>query len=360
MKLQSHLPSLDGMRGILIFMVLICHWRLCLVGLNPYFEYIGHLGVFTFFVISGLLITWLMVREEDATGSFSLINFYIRRFLRILPAFWFLILAVIILKLSNHLSIGWPDILRAVTFTHNYPLSLHGQTDYSWWLVHTWSLSLEEQFYLIWPCLFFLLPRKFKPRFAVLLALAGPIQRLLVYFALPELRGSGTIGFESHSDVLMAGCASAFLLDSAAWRERIRRIPIWPALTVTLAFLFIAEPLLADHSVGHSRLAIILRLVLPTMEAVAIALLLLILVAGERGLAFRVVNWRPLTHVGKLSFSIYLWQQIFIAPGPHTWPGPVLVLWQGLETYIAGFCSFSFIERPFFALRSRFRNGVSV
>ncbi len=133
-------------------------------------------------MISGLLITWLMIRERDATGTFSLRNFYIRRFLRILPVFWLLILTVTALKVAHVISIEWLDIFRALTFTHNYPISLAHPRYYSFWLVHTWSLSLEEQFYLLWPGLFALLPRKASPRFAVILALSGSILWAINFF----------------------------------------------------------------------------------------------------------------------------------------------------------------------------------
>lgn len=224
--LESHLPSLDGMRAISILMVLGAHSYTARTGqVTPFSYYFGRLGVFIFFVISGLLITWLLIREREATGAISLKNFYIRRFLRILPVFWLLVLTVSLLKSLHVIGISWLDILRALTFTHNYPLSLQHPA-YSVWLDHTWSLSLEEQFYLLWPSLFALLPKWSPGRLTVILILSGPILRIATYFLLPVLRGYDSNGFESHIDLLMAGCASALLLDSPAWCERIRRLPV--------------------------------------------------------------------------------------------------------------------------------------
>jgi hypothetical protein len=98
--LRSHLPSLDGVRAFSILLVILAHSSTALRRF-AYFNDFGTLGVCIFFVISGLLITWLMIRERDATGTFSLRDFYIRRFLRIIPAFWLLILVVTLLRAAG-------------------------------------------------------------------------------------------------------------------------------------------------------------------------------------------------------------------------------------------------------------------
>jgi peptidoglycan/LPS O-acetylase OafA/YrhL len=360
--LQSHLPSLDGMRAISILLVLALHSRLTYFEPGTagiaYLTYLGRLGVCTFFVISGLLITWLMIREREATGAFSLRNFYIRRFLRILPVFWLLIVVVSALKMAHVISIEWLDIVRALTFTHNYPLSMHGGPGYALCLIHTWSLSVEEQFYLLWPAVFALVPSRWIPRLSVVLAFFGPILRILFYFLVPAMRGRDFNGFESLVDLLMTGCASAFLLDSAVWRNRIRRIPAWPTLAITSASLLAVTPLLFSHLRPHSLAPVIVSLLMPTFDAVMIALILLILVAGEQGLLFRVLNSQIARHFGKLSYSLYIWQQLLLPPSSASSALPLL--WRLPAAYLAGLCSFNLVERPLLKLRSRFRRGVSV
>jgi peptidoglycan/LPS O-acetylase OafA/YrhL len=351
--LESHLPSLDGMRAVSILLVLGFHANLARFGETGSGQYYGRLGVFVFFVISGLLITWLMLRERDATGAFSLRNFYIRRFLRILPVFWLFLLTVSILKSAHVISIQWLDIFRAFTFTYNY-VHIHS----AWWVGHCWSLSLEEQFYLVWPSLFALLPRKVSPRLAVILALSAPILRIVTYFVFPSLRGLNPDGFEARIDILMAGCASAFLLDSPAWRDRIRKIPVWPTLAVTSTFLLIVEPILELHFVPHSTPSVTINLFVPTLQAVVIALTLLVVVGGKPGVPFRLLNSRIPTHFGKLSYSVYIWQQLFLVPGSA--PSTLSLLCRLAIVYLVAFCSFNFFERPFLKLRSKFRHGVSV
>jgi peptidoglycan/LPS O-acetylase OafA/YrhL len=359
--LVSHLPSLDGMRAISILLVLAFHAYLAYVhpaGDSSYWWYLGRFGVYVFFVISGMLITWLMIRERDATGGFSLRNFYIRRFLRILPVFWLLILVVIALKCAHVISISRYDIIRALTFTHNYPASIAHPNWFAGWLDHTWSLSLEEQFYLLWPSLFALLPRRIAPRAAVILAFSGPILRILFFLMVPSLRGLDNNGFESLVDLPMAGCAAAFLLDSPVWRDRIRRIPVWPALVVTSTLLLVIAPILVGYLRPASAPSPIAGFFMPTIEAVAIALTLLVVVAGKRDLPFRLLNSRVAVYVGKLSYSLYIWQQLFLIS--HVKVSIFSLSWRLMAVYLTAFCSFRFVEQPFIKLRSRFRYGVSV
>lgn len=348
--LQSYLPSLDGMRAVSILLVLFLHARMTYLKRDPL---LGRLGVYIFFVISGLLITWLMIREREMTGRFSLRHFYIRRFLRILPVFWLLLLTVTLLKVTHVISTQWLDILRSSTFTANYPVP-----NGSGWLGHTWSLSLEEQFYLFWPSLFVLAPRRWIPRLAMILVLCGPLLRILFYFLVPSMRGLDQNGFEALVDLPMAGCFSAFLLGSDKWRKRICTIPAWPTLTFTTISLVIAIPWLLDHLPRHSLSSTIANLFTPTVEGPLIALMLLVLVAGEHSFPFRVLNSPIAIHLGKLSYSIYIWQQLLLPQNAASTAFPLI--WRLPAIYLVALCSFNLIERPLLKLRSRFRHGVSV
>lgn len=347
------------MRAIAILLVIGFHSRVAMGNDGEYSGYLGVLGVWVFFVISGLLITWLMIREREATGEFSLGNFYLRRFFRIIPVYWLLLATVTALNLAHVLSITRLDILRALTFTHNYPLFFHHPQEYTWWLEHTWSLSIEEQFYLIWPILFALLPRKSSARIAVILAFSGPALRLFYRHFLPALPGYE--GIEFFVDILAAGCASAFLLDSSEWRGRMRKLPVWPTLTATSSFLIVANPFLWFHFVLHSHPNAMVRslfLFVPTIESVAIAVTLLVLIEGTPGLAFRLLNSWLARHIGKLSYSLYIWQELFLGPGRAA--NLSSLAWRLAAIYLVALCSFNLIERPFVRLRSRMRRGIAV
>ncbi|MGH9561651.1 MAG: acyltransferase family protein, partial [Terracidiphilus sp.] len=185
-----------------------------------------------------------------------------------------------------------------------------------------------------------------------------PILRILSYLLLPAMRGWDSNGFESLVDLLMAGCVSAFLLDSAVWRKRIRTIPAWPTLAVTSASLLIITPWVSSHLPQHSNLSAIAYLLMPTLEGAMIALTLLVLVAGKHGLPFRVLNSPIAAHFGKLSYSIYIWQQLLLPLNSDSSALPLL--WRLPAVYLVAFCSFRLVERPLLKLRSQFRQGASI
>src|SRR5258708_2018236 len=146
------IPSLDGLRALSIFLVLALH-SIQRLEVNSPISFLwvgifnGATGVFIFFVISGYLITSLLLREHEKRGSISLRGFYFRRAMRILPPLYVYVGVLLLLGLAGKLPIFKLDIISALFFFHDYALSL------MWSLEHFWSLSIEEQFYLIWPVL---------------------------------------------------------------------------------------------------------------------------------------------------------------------------------------------------------------
>ena len=356
----NHLASLDGLRAFSILLVFICHGAGGIGHDNLLTGYFGYLGVSIFFVISGTLITWLMLREKEETGVLSLPDFYVRRALRILPLFWLLLLCVTALGALHLIDISGMDIFRAFTFTHDYPFHLHGP-DYSWWLFHTWSLSVEEQFYLLWPTLFALLPRKKSMALAGTIAFAGPLLLSANYYLLPFLRSHENAMFHTRVDALMMGCFAAYLLDSPRWRERIRKIPAGPVLLVSSLFVLFAVPCALGHFPQHSLARNLITLIVPTLSAVAIAAALLTLVAGKSGILYGLFNHPAVAHIGKLSYSLYIWQQLFFGQRRFFFShgvgffSPWSLLWRVLAIYGVSLCSFNFVEMPLLKLRKRFR-----
>ncbi len=151
----QRIPSLDGLRALSIFLVLALHslQRLDLTHHVPWFWlgiFNGATGVFIFFVISGYLITSLLLREHEKTGSISLRGFYFRRAMRILPPLYLYVGFLLLLGWAGRLAIYKLDIISSLFFFHDYALSR------MWTLEHFWTLSIEEQFYLIWPLLLLL------------------------------------------------------------------------------------------------------------------------------------------------------------------------------------------------------------
>ena len=190
----SRIASLDGIRGISILMVLVAH----LSGTKnfPFTELmhqigdLGNLGVRVFFVISGFLITSLLLHEVKKTGTISLKGFYLRRTFRIFPAFYAYIAIMGVAWALGWIPLRAADVIHASTYTVNYA---HGR---SWYIGHIWSLSVEEQFYLLWPAALLLLPRGEGTRrgaaiVAIIVILVAPFARIGTWTLLPDKPNEG-------------------------------------------------------------------------------------------------------------------------------------------------------------------------
>jgi peptidoglycan/LPS O-acetylase OafA/YrhL len=221
---MKRIPSLDGLRALSISLVLLAH----LAGTHHFFTMpsmarlgdLGNLGVRMFFVISGFLITKLLLVELDRTRRISLKAFYIRRVLRIFPAFYVFIIIASLLTLAGFAQLDRSDFLHAVTYTMNYHTSL--EQNFS--LRHLWSLSVEEQFYVLWPLTLGVLgARRSRWALAGVLAVVPFVRMLRLYLgpASEELIGTA---FETVCDALATGCMLAILLPTllkSRWYVRL-------------------------------------------------------------------------------------------------------------------------------------------
>ena len=276
----------------------------------------GARGVFIFFVISGYLITKLLLREYDRRGTYSLGRFYYRRFFRIVPPLYLYIFFVVVTVPLSGLHVQPVEVLTASTFTRNLVFPTHrflaGPFGYGHFVFeHFWSLCIEEQFYLCWPLmLLFVLRRSGRSgatRLAVILILAAPIYRLATYPLIHDLEvrhfADGLL--LGHMDALMFGCIAALAegltaLESAyliarrfAWLAPIWFFGISAALTVAFGNRY-------QLSIGD------------TLDGVAVLTMMLWAIRNSASLMGRVLNWRPVVHIGVISYSIYIWQTYFL------------------------------------------------
>ena len=170
----ARIPSLDGLRAISIALVLFAHTSG--TAFFPSFvflrRHLGNFGVRVFFVISGYLITTLLLKELDKTGRISLKLFYIRRVFRIFPAAYFYLAVAAVLLAFGLVELEWNDIVFGFTYTTNYdPVR-------PWHTIHLWSLSVEEQFYLIWPATLAFLGRRRAMVAAAAMIAVAPLLRI--------------------------------------------------------------------------------------------------------------------------------------------------------------------------------------
>ena len=246
------LPGLDGLRAVAVGIVMVAHGNSSLPMRGAWtrdfwlFFDNGPLGVMIFFVLSGFLITYLLKQEINRTGKIHLGLFYQRRVLRIFPAFYFFLGCVFVLNLLGWLKIKWADFIFAGTFTWNYRIFGHGWNPghfdntydpWAWYLWHTWTLSLEEQFYLLWPAALLLLGLKRGAVAALGILLLEPVLRLAAYLWLPSLRtvSPGMLPFAL--DPLMAGSLAA-LWSGEPWFESMVNRVLKKSWLVAGAILF--------------------------------------------------------------------------------------------------------------------------
>lgn len=336
----DHLPSLDGLRAISIWLVLLGHMS----GTHPlgrlYFGVgdIAHLGVVVFFVISGFLITSLLLTEHKKKGRVSLKLFYARRALRIFPASYAFIGCMMLLWISGVIQLHRADLWHSVTYTVNYSVSR------SWYIGHLWSLSVEEQFYLLWPFAFVALGPRRAIWVAAAVILLGPAARLA---AALFLRGSPYRDLEMFpmvADSLAAGCLLARLrwwLETQPWYTSLFAAPYSAAM---VAVVLILNRLTVYGVVEVFGTAVI---------NILIAVLVHRSVYCSRDWAGRVLNWRPLAFCGVLSYSLYLWQQPFLNRASTAW---VNGFPQNLVfTFAVALMSNLLLEKPLMKLRHRLR-----
>jgi peptidoglycan/LPS O-acetylase OafA/YrhL len=339
----GRIPSLDGLRAISIAAVLLGH----LAGSTNFPTAIGDIvrdngfvdfanfGVTVFFVISGFLITGILMKESQRPGGVSLRRFYLRRTMRIFPAYYVFIASVVGLTAIGIVSVTSQDIGHALTYTINY------YPDRSWDVGHLWSLAVEEQFYLLWPVAIVLLGLRNAKAAALAVVVAAPLFRAFEYEFLP--RGADLIGntFETTADAIAMGCLLALTLDQLAKQARFRQIIASPWLIIAL----LGVALLLGRW-GPSRL-----LVSISLTNVAIALAVAYCVLRPRSRTGRFLNLRPLVFVGTLSYSIYLWQQIFINRNSTS-----IISTFPVDLILVGACalgSYYLVERPFLRWRPR-------
>ncbi len=332
----GRIPSLDGLRAIAVSLVVFDHVIESKLSREHHLAHeiakaLSDVGVDTFFVLSGFLITTMLCRERDRTKGISLRAFYTRRALRIFPAFVAYLLFVAFLGIAGGVQIGRGDWLAAVTYTMNF------RSSPAWEVGHLWSLSIEEHFYLLWPPLLAMMDRRLATRLMVGLLVLEPVLRLLVLGLAPSEASIVELWTPVRTDGIAAGCLLALvsrdprglaLLDRAAEK--------WH-----LAFLALVLALVGSFVSGKVDVG-----VTPTVVALSLAVLLWWALRLEP----RWLTGRVITTIGLGSYSIYLWQQAFLSPHVGWWTSlPLSLVLVG----VAAAFSYRFIEQPFVRIKDR-------
>lgn len=334
---SSRLPGLDGLRAVAVLLVVFHH--LCSQGTFGRWPALaatlkhGSFGVQIFFVLSGFLITFLLLREERRSGTIDLKRFYFRRSLRILPPALVFLGAMLVLTLLGLVSIGNRDFLFSFLFIRN-AYGTGGSPE----VAHFWSLAVEEQFYLTWP--FFMLLFRGRTRLTLTIAL---IAALAVWRAT-EIAHFGVTAAGAES--LLIGCLLAQVRDArpdwlsmSAPRLRTGVVAVAAAVVAIVAFAGIA-PLEAS---GLAQTAALL----------AVAAIIATVAAGNVPGISTALSLRPVEWIGRLSYSLYLWQQVFcwssISGRYATADWPSLIV----ASFLTAAFSYYVVEQPALAWRQR-------
>jgi peptidoglycan/LPS O-acetylase OafA/YrhL len=338
---RDHLPALDGVRAVAVLVVMQSHSRFNALP--------GDLGVSAFFVLSGFLITWLLLREREDTGAISLRGFYFRRTLRIFPAYYVFLVAS--LAADTLLGALWTAGLAAAGFLYgmNYYNAFLGHPATS--LAHCWSLAVEEQFYLIWPWMFrSLAPRGTRTLVRALVALTLGVMawRCFLYLGLRVGEAYVYNAFDTRFDNLAVGCLLAVGLGSARVRAVAAQIGRWQVLPlVTLLLLWISRTRISnDWHYGPGF----------TVDAILLAVLLVQLMQLSTTLMWRWLEHPVVRYLGQISYPMYLWHAWGQSAGRHM-PvlSPELRFVLGVAfTILFASGSYAFVEKPFLRLKRRY------
>ncbi|MDP9337260.1 MAG: acyltransferase [Acidobacteriota bacterium] len=326
---QRVIPSLDGLRAISIAFVLLSH----LSGTRHFFnsrwlEELGELGVRIFFIISGYLITSILLEELDRKGSISLPRFYFRRMMRLFPAAYFLIAVTTALASSGFVQMAPRDTLFAVTYTMNY-YEARG-----WPLGHLWSLGVEEQFYLLWPLLLSRLAVLKCRSLLLAIFVLGPFFHITAFYVAPAFN------FLRWTDALAAGCLLAII------REELSSADGYLRLISSKWFFLVPLAAMAANYIPYAKVT---QLAGETIMNLAIVVSMDWSMRNTNGLMGRFLNHPAISFIGVLSYSIYLWQQLFLNKNSDraycAFPLNILLaLTVALISYVL-------IETPFLRLR---------
>ena len=347
---KSYLPELDGLRGIAIITVIISHAVLN-TSLARYL--IGDIGVEIFFVLSGFLITTLLLKESLKEGRVSFRNFYIRRALRILPVAYLFLILLVFLNYLFKLNISNGSFLASAFYVKN----LHFNSTSDWYSAHFWTLSIEEQFYIIFP-LFLIYKLDNYVKVTYFLILVIPILQFLGYnnvgifysnyaihksiFLLINLFGNGS------TSILIGSLLSILMFKGLSLAKNLKINHFLSFVIFIIAIIFRVTCInLVDSTYLTS-----------TIFSIAIALVIFLCLINNGDFLSRLLKNKILVKLGVLSYSLYIWQQIFLykQPWANSFKYADSLFLNVPALFIVAYLSYHFYELKFLKLKEKFKS----
>ena len=338
-----HRPALDGVRALAVAGVVTYHvGALWLPG--------GFLGVDLFFVLSGFLITGILIDQIDRDGRIAFATFFARRARRLLPALYLLLIVVCAWAAFVAVPAAIGDLrgaaLAALFYVANWFFIATGQSYFADMLgpsplEHTWSLAIEEQYYLLWPLLLLLLVRRVSPRILGVIVIVMIVLSVLLMAVLYDEGDPSVAYFGTFARIheLLVGSLLALAVKRGLALPRALRWTAWIPLALIVAMMATVSDTGAFYYRGGS-----------LIFSLVVAWLLLALGSGAPGGGpTALFSWAPIAWIGLISYGIYLWHWpliLWITPASTGLTGPTLAAVQIAATVTIAAASFYLIERP--------------
>lgn len=341
---QPYFSSLDGFRAISIIMVVAFHLNL---SSNHFINLLcnGGLGVNIFFIISGFLITTLLIKEKIRTKNISLKRFYIRRFLRIFPVAYLYLLVVILLNYIFKLDISPIILVASALYIINF--SYFRSHYFTWYTGHFWSLSVEEQFYIFFPIILKKNMRFFT--WIIIFIIFGlPLIILLQYNVAMFNKGIlyGVTHYLIKFQSIAVGCFfSVLCMKNIINLDSIRKYKIVLNIVGFAAIFYI----------GFNEVLSLVSMFKNLLIALITGMLIVSNLAESKDWIFRFLNFKWMKQIGILSYSIYIWQQIFTSSDKRL---PIFMIktpYNIIAIIITASLSYYLFEKKFLKLKDKFK-----
>ena len=347
----GYIPALDGIRAFAVMLVIVAHSG---------FEHIlpAGFGVTVFFFISGFLITRLLLAESQNSGTVDIKNFYIRRFIRLIPALYFMLIIILGLQFITASPIKVWENIAAFTYTMNYRevymafVGLERAGPFG----HLWSLAVEEHFYLLFPLLVLAFHKKQKLLIKICFFLCAAIfvWRGFNHYVLEFPIHYNYVATDARMDSILYGCLFSLLLNQKSYWPVIKRFVGFTPLILSAIVLLVC---FVYRDIGFRQTARY------SLQGIAIGVgVLNLYFLGALKPIIRLLETAPLKWTGKVSYGLYLWHvpAMYIADQYLGFPkGTVpFILFSWALTFGATSFSFYYVEKPFISLRRKFGSHV--
>jgi len=348
---KDYRPTLDGWRAIAILLVMLAHggsalfYPGCRFASSTWYSISKHgvFGVDLFFGISGLLICGRLLDENEKTGGISLGSFYIRRVFSIIPPAFAYLAIVGLLAIAGVIAVSPREWLSSLFFSRNYIVMPDGT---GWYTGHFWSLAVEEHFYLIWPAALLTLGSGRARRYLPGIAIAVAIWRVVDFHWFHGQIWPGVLAAniyertDTRFDGLLWGCWIALIASVLAYRATLtRRLPasVIAALVIVLIACIALNPPLQM-----------------AWESFIVPVILIGTVLNPTVRFSRILEASPMRWIGRISYSLYLWQQLFLVERkiPRPLPFGRLQEWplNIVAVFVCASASYYLLERPLVAV----------